>query len=101
MLFREPFSEGDIAKISTFREVKVFWTFYMKTNLLPFKNSSILQYTDNKLIEHILTFGSRNPEIQCMVYNIVMKYRPHGITAVWMSREEEEMKLADAGSRGP
>ena len=38
-----------------------------------------------------------------MVFNIVIKCRLFGITlaAQWMSREEEEMKRADAGSRGP
>ena len=75
----------------------------MKTKLLPFKNSSILQYTDNKVAEHILTYKSKNPEIQTLVYDIVIRCRKFGIqlAAVWMSRNEEEMQLADAGSRGP
>ena len=52
----------------------------METNLLPFKNASILQFTDNKAAEHILMFGSRNPEIQQMVFDIVIKCRLYGIT---------------------
>ena len=73
----------------------MFYHFFTKTNLLPFKNSSILQFTDNKSAEHILTFGSRNPEIQEMVHEIVIWCR------TWMSHSSEEMRLEDAGSRGP
>ena len=62
-LVSEPLLETDVTKSSTFYEVKVFWAFFMKTNLLPFRNASILQFTDNKAAENILTFGSRNPEI--------------------------------------
>lgn len=66
----------------------------MKTNLVLFKKASILQFTDNKSVEHILTFGSRNPEIQEIVFDIHIKCRLYGITlaARWMSREEEEMR---------
>ena len=37
------------------------------------------------------------------MYDIVIRCRKFGIqlAAVWMSRNEEEMQLADAGSRGP
>ena len=75
----------------------------MQTNLLSFKNASILQYTDSKAAKHILTYGSKNPEIQKLVFDIVIRRRKFGIqlAAVWMSRNEEEMQLADAGSRGP
>ena len=55
----EPFSKEEAAKSSTFLEVKVFWHFYMKTDLTPFKKASILQYTDSKVAEHILTYGSK------------------------------------------
>ena len=62
-----------------------------------------MQLTDNKSAEHILTFCSRNPEIQEMIFDITIKCRSYGITlgAKWMSREEEEMKRADASLRGP
>ena len=72
-LISELFTSTEVTKSSTYREVRVFWSFYMKTNLVPFMNSSILQYTDNKSAEHILTFGSRNPEIEVMIYDIVIK----------------------------
>ena len=38
-----------------------------------------------------------------MVYDIVLKARAFGISlaARWVSREDEEMKMADSGSRGP
>ena len=93
----------DCLKSSTFREVSVFLNFFMQSNLEPFKNSSILHYTDSKAAEHIITFGSRNPEIQSMVFYIMLKARAFGISisARWISREDEEMKLADSGSRGP
>ena len=42
-LVSKPFSEEEAAKSSTFCEVKVFWHFYMKTDLTPFRNASILQ----------------------------------------------------------
>ena len=45
----------------------------MKTDLTPFKKASILQYTDLKAAEHILTYGSKNPDIQKMVFDIVLK----------------------------
>ena len=54
-LVSKPFSEEEAAKSSTFCEVK--------TNLASFKNASILQYTDSKVAKHILTYGSKNPEI--------------------------------------
>ena len=75
----------------------------MKTNLESYKNASILQITNNKAAKYILTYCSRNPEIQSIVFNIVMKTRLFGISlaAVWMSKEEEEMKLVNAGSQGP
>ena len=75
----------------------------MKTDLTPFKKASILQYTDSKAAEHIFTYGSRNLDIQKMVFNIVSKYKKFYIqlAAVWCLRNEEEMQLADAGSRGP
>ena len=66
-LVSEPFTEAEASKSSTCREVRVFWHFFTKTNLLPFKNSNILQFTDNKSAEHILRLGSRNPEIQKIV----------------------------------
>ena len=74
-LVREPFTEEEAAKSSTYREIKVFYHFFTRTNLLPFRNSSILQFTDNKSAEHILTFGSRNSEIQEMVHKIVIQCR--------------------------
>ena len=46
-LLSQPFSPEDCLKSSTFREVSVFWGFYMKSNLEPFKNSSIHHYTDS------------------------------------------------------
>ena len=102
-LVSEPFTEAEASKSSTYREVRVFWHFFTKTNLLPFKNLSILQFTDNKSAEHILTFGSRNPEIQDMVHDIVIQCITFGIqlAARWMSCNTDEMRLADAGSRGP
>ena len=38
-----------------------------------------------------------------MVYDIVLRCREFGIqlAAVWMSRNEEEMQLAEARTRGP
>ena len=67
------------------------------------RGKSILHYTDNAAAARILSYGSRNPEIQRMVFEITLKCRNLGISisADWMSREEEEMKLADLGSRGP
>ena len=62
-LVSEPFTEEEAAKSSTYREVRVFYHFFTRTNLLPFRNLSILQFTDNKSTDHILTFSSRNPEI--------------------------------------
>ena len=61
-LISEPFKSTEATKSLTYKELWVFWSFFMKTNLVPFKNSSILQYRYNKSADHILTFGSRNPK---------------------------------------
>ena len=62
-----------------------------------------MQNTDSKAVEQILTYGSKNLEIQKLVFDIVIKCKKFDIqlAAVWCSRNEEEMQLADAGSRGP
>ena len=75
----------------------------MKTNLTPYRKALILQYTDSNVAEHILTYRSKNPDIQKMVFNIVLKCKKFDIqlAAVWCSKNEEKMQLADAGSRGP
>ena len=70
---------------------------------MALKKASILQYTDSKAAEHILTYRSKNPDIKKMVFDIVLKCKKFNIqpAAVWCSRNEEEMQLGDAGSRGP
>ena len=102
-LLSEPFNETEREKSSTFREVAVFHKFYKSDQVENWRGKSILHYTDNAAVARILSYGSRNPEIQRMVFEITIICRNLGISisADWMSREEEEMKLADLGSRGP
>ena len=75
----------------------------MEADLEPFRNTSLLHYTDSRAAESIVTFGSRNPDIHFMVVEIILKAREFGIqmAAKWISREDPERQIADAGSRGP
>ena len=47
------FTEEDASRSSTYRDIMVFWKFYIKTNLDSYRNSSILCLTDSKAAEHI------------------------------------------------
>ena len=51
----------------------------METDLEEYCNTSILHYTDSQAAEKIITFRSRNSEIQSMVFDIVIQARLYGI----------------------
>ena len=74
--------------VCTFREVCVSGT---STCSLIWNPSKILQSSiiQTKAAEHIITFGSRNPEIQSVVFDMVFKARAFGISicARWISRD--------------
>ena len=102
-LVSQPFTLEESLESSTARELRVFYTFYMESNLSEWRNSSILHYTDSRAAESIITFGSKNPVLQSMVRQIYLKAQSWGITlaASWKRRSEYEMMEADRGSRGP
>ena len=67
-MLSEPFNEIEKEKSSTFREVAVFYKFYMSDQVENWRGKSILHYTDNAAAARILSYGSRNPETQRMVF---------------------------------
>ena len=79
-LLSKPFTKVEASRSSTFIEIRVFWKFYMKTDLTPYKNSSILHFTYSKATKHIITYGSRNEDLQQIVYNIEIKTVLFGIS---------------------
>ena len=99
----EPFTAWEALESSTAREIHVFHRLYTCTDLSEWRNASILHYTDNQAAERIITFGSRNPVIQCMVHDIYYRCWEYSIqpAAKWKGREDEAMVWADLGSRGP
>ena len=79
-LVSESFTEYERGKSSTFREVSVFHKFYMSEQVVDWKGKSIIHFSDNAAAVRILLYGSRNPEIQRMVFEITLRCRELGIS---------------------
>ena len=82
MHLSSPFTTKEASKSNTYREVRVFWKFYTLCDLNTYKNASILHYKDCQAAEHIITFGSKNKDIQDMVFDMIMHARIFGIILV-------------------
>ena len=102
VLAGRPFTEEEMRKSSTWRELSTFedtWT--NEVNLRRFQGANIAHYTDSQAMAAIVSKGSGNPELQPLVMRAVLALRKHHIKveAVWRSREEGMIKWADIGSR--
>lgn len=102
VLAGRPFTEEEMKKSSTWRELSTFedtWT--NEVNLERFQGSNIAHYTDSQAMSAIISKGSKNPELQPLVMRAVLALRKFHIRveAVWRSREEGIIKWADVGSR--
>ena len=96
------FSAEERLQSSTWRELKAVHEVWTDPVMLKrFSGSRISHYTDNKAVAGIIAKGSRNPRLQPLVVQTVLALRGAGIVleAVWRSREDGMIKLADLGSR--
>ena len=102
MLAGRAFTQEEQEQSSTWRELKAFhdcWT--NPKNLSEFANKHVAHYTDNKSMVFIIEKGSRNRKLHPMIVEATLALRRHGISmqAMWVSREEGIIALADMGSR--
>ena len=102
VLAARDFSQQERGESSTWRELSAFhetWT--NKDNLEEFKNSRVAHYSDSQAMVYIVGRGSRNRKLQPMIVEATVALRKYGISmeAVWVSRNEEIISLADLGSR--
>ena len=96
------FSAEERLQSSTWRELKAVHEVWTDPAMLKrFRGSRISHYTDNKAVAAIIAKGTRNPRLQPLVVQTVLAVRSAGIVleAVWRSREDGMIKLADLGSR--
>ena len=96
------FSAEERLQSSTWRELKAVHEVWTDPAMLKrFSGSRISHYTDNKAVAAIIAKGTRNPRLQPLVVQTVLAVRSAGIVleAVWRSREDGMIKLADLGSR--
>ena len=96
------FTEEEQSESSTWRELKAFhdtWT--NESNLKMFRNRKVVHYGDNKAMMYIVERGSRNRRLQPLIVEATVALRKYNISmeAVWVSREDGIITLADEGSR--
>ena len=102
MLAGRAFSLEEQEQSSTWRELKAFYDCWTNPkNLQEFANTQIAHYTDNKAMAFIIEKGSRNRKLHPMIVEATLSLRHYGISmkAMWVSREEGIIALADLGSR--
>ena len=96
-------SQQESQQSSTFREVLVFHRFYTSLEASRFRGQTLLHLTDNQGAASILAKGSRVEAIHNMAVEVFLACQKLEISlhTQWRRRSEEEMVVADRGSRGP
>ena len=97
-----PYSSWEQQQSSTYRELVAFhdtWT--CEEVLEKFKGKMVTHLTDSKAMCFIVEKGSRNPKLHPMVVEATLALRKWGVRveAMWRSREEGVIRVADLGSR--
>ena len=95
------FSEEEMKKSSTYRELRVIEEMYLSDKAHKFAGSKVLHSCDNLNISRILEHGSRNPELLVMVKRIYLRCVDLGIQldAEWRPRTDPLMVWMDKGSK--
>ena len=98
-----PFTEEQIKKSSTWRELFVLYTFYCSKEAEKYRGKNVLHLCDNAAVSAIIEKGSSKKELVEMARKIFLACRELKIVLIcnWESREAEIMVTADLGSRGP
>merc|ERR1712239_36895 len=68
-----------------------------------YRGKSLVHYSDNQAAVSILQKGSRVPALHNMAVEVFLACKERAIILhpAWKRRNEEEMVVADLGSRGP
>lgn len=95
------FTEEEAKMSSTKRELLALHAVYVSNAADKFKNSKVDHYTDNQAVESIMEIGSRKPELQNLVLEIVEACREKRteLKVVWKPRDHFLLKHADLGSK--
>ena len=102
-LISESLSSEDVDTSSAHREILVFHKFYCSSKADRYRGRTLVHFSDNMATVSILKKGSRVPALHNMAVDIFLACKAKGITLhpAWKRRSEEEMVVADRGSRGP
>ena len=96
------FSAWEREQSSTFRELVSFEETWTNREVLEqFRGRRITHMTDSKAMCAIIERGSRNRLLQPLIMRAVLALREYGVVvdAIWRSRDEGIIRLADVGSR--
>ena len=98
----QPYTSWEQQQSSTYRELLAFhetWT--CEEVLKRFQGRRVTHLTDSKAMCFIVEKGSRNLKLHPMVVEATLALRKWGVRveAMWRSREEGVIRLADLGSR--
>ena len=97
------FTEEEARKSSTFRELVALRDTWCDISIVSkYKNMRVRHLTDNKAVTFILKSGSKKPELQKLVVDIVLSCRDYNVAleVEWLSRDDPVIEFADLGSRG-
>ena len=102
-LISESLSPEEVHTSSTLREILVFLRFYCSDQATRYRGQKLVHYTDNQAAASILVKGSRKVDLHNMAVQVYLACQAKGITLqpIWKRRNQEEMVVADMGSRGP
>ena len=67
-----PFSEEEAKKSSTFRELLVSYRFYTSNKAGRYSGQSVLHYSDNQAVLHIMEKGSGKPHLRVLARQIFL-----------------------------
>ena len=97
-----PFTDEQMEKSSTWRELFVLYTFYCSREAEKYRGKVVLHLCDNAAVSAIIDKGSKKKELAEMAWKIFLACRELKIVLIcnWESREAEIMVTADLGSRG-
>ena len=88
---------------STLQEICVFFKFYCSPQAAQYRGQTLIHFTDNQAAASILVKGSRIRALHDMAVKVHLACQENGILLhpVCNRRSEQEMVVADRGSRGP
>ena len=96
------FSAWEREQSSTYRELASFNETWTNIAVLEqFRGRKVTHFTDSKAMCAIIEKGSRNRILQPMILRAVLALREYSVEveAIWRSRDEGVIRLADVGSR--